>query len=294
MLPSKEERERARRAAQNSKPYKSAQEKWWEEHQKKETAEREKRKKEQEERKRAAAENARKKADEREAEVMSNPKLNDAQKAEFRRLKTVEKDQLYEKLRVMAGSTFTPIPSGQLPGRLAHGAPPASSQVYAAPQQLQSTDEFEDDDDETSGGWGRISPEYRNYTYLKVTLAPDGVATLDLDDGVYCNPATGYEFRGTMPYRVTEGAVVFYVDAIELAAAAKWKLPRGPGGKRVDREPHKLIPDERTPAALFEDAWNGVRESRKCNFESSYKLKDVLWPAAALVELKSAAVVELS
>ena len=49
-----------------------------------------------------------------------------------------------------------------------------------------------------------------------------------------------------------------------------------------------------TPAALFEDAWNGVRESRKCGGQSHYKLKDVLWPAAALVELKSAAVVELS
>ena len=81
-------------------------------------------------------------------------------------------------------TSFKPIekpPETQtLPAKLAHGAPPASSQVYAEPQQLNITREFEG---ETSG-WGRVSPEYRDYTYLKVELAPDGVATLDLEDGV--------------------------------------------------------------------------------------------------------------
>ena len=143
---------------------------------------------------------------------------------------------------------------------------------------------------------------------------------MDLKDGVYCYKASGYEFRGTMPYRVIEGALVFYfpltliliiitltpsvnsliegtvlfyLDAVELAPAKKWQSPhgpRGPGGKRLTPDAwggynaRWEVPDERTPAALFEDAWNGLRESHRCSQHSYPKLKDCTWPVAVLTE----------
>ncbi len=185
---------------------------------------------------------------------------------------------------VSAGDHFRPITAdgdGVLPGTLLHGEPPPHSTVYEAPQRCKIRKDF---DGETSG-WGRVSPEYREYTDLEVLLEPTGIATFTLDDGVYRSRGTGYEFRGSMAYRVAEGGVAFYVDTIELAPAESWHLPRGPGGKRVKGQPGRLIADERTPAELFEDAWNGKRESRMCSSASWTKLRDHMWPVAARVAL---------
>ena len=186
-------------------------------------------------------------------------------------------------------AAFRPIASDEAPtlsGRLVRGPPPPRSTVFEAEQRYDVKNDFQG---ETSG-WGRASPEYRDYTYMKVALAPSGTASFELEDGVYGSKcrATGYEFRGCVAYRVVEGSVCFYVDSIELAPAERWVIPRGPDGQRIGG-PHASrvcfpgrVADERTPAELFEDVWNGNRGSHAVSSASDVKLLDHFWPAAAL------------
>ena len=188
-----------------------------------------------------------------------------------------------------AANSFLPIPAFEsqdgeegltrLPGRIVTGAPPVGSKVYKSAHDCSASQHFEG---ETSG-WGRVSPEYRDYSLLGVRLEPSGVATLNIEDGSGGgNQAKGFELRGSMQYRVDKEAVSFYVDTLELAPALKWTLLRGPGGQRVGRN-NSLEPDPRSPAELFRDVWNGVRESSWCGGEG-VKLKDQSWPEAPLVE----------
>ena len=190
---------------------------------------------------------------------------------------------------------FRPIQSSDvdgLPGRLVRGPPPLST-VYETAHRYEEKMDF---DGETSG-WGRISPEYRDYTYWTVVLSPSGTASFEMEDGTYCAKASGYEFHGTMAYRVVEGSVCFYTDTIELAPAESWQVLRGPGGSRYEDYAAALahwsggngyIPDEicTSPAELFEEVWNGHRQSHKCG--SGPAIKKHLWPVEALLGIREA------
>eukprot|EP00520_Triparma_pacifica_P013464 CAMPEP_0118632546 /NCGR_PEP_ID=MMETSP0785-20121206/506_1 /TAXON_ID=91992 /ORGANISM="Bolidomonas pacifica, Strain CCMP 1866" /LENGTH=184 /DNA_ID=CAMNT_0006523331 /DNA_START=120 /DNA_END=671 /DNA_ORIENTATION=+ len=182
---------------------------------------------------------------------------------------------------------FKPIPEfvssgsgGCYGSRLAPGMPPEEqSTVYASLPPLSKKQDFQG---ETSG-WGRTSPEYRDYTYIDATLAPDGTAKISLDDGVYRSKGTGYEFRGTVEYRVDErgGNVVFYPETAVLDDGG-WHIKRGPGGERAGIHATSRVKDDRSAGEVFADAFGGKRESHMVSQKSYTKLATVMWPDGTL------------
>ena len=103
-----------------------------------------------------------------------------------------------------AANSFLPIPAFEsqdgeegltrLPGRIVTGAPPVSSKVYKSAHDCSASQHFEG---ETSG-WGRVSPEYRDYSLLGVRLEPSGVAGVSIRCGLVLTNTQRFEFHAEL------------------------------------------------------------------------------------------------